>query len=116
SIAADPSLATLRHINRSALPMDGWTPLHAAAAKGNLEFVKVLLEVPGVSAWSVDLQGRTALALAVDGGHLEVCLLLKASMERESADTIVGVNAPVDLAGRTPVAWSVKSQRRNREV
>lgn len=37
-------------------------------------------------------------------------------MERESADTIVGVNAPVDLAGRTPVAWSVKSQRRNREV
>ncbi|CAN0095405.1 unnamed protein product [Scytosiphon promiscuus] len=109
AIAADPSLATLRHINKSALPMDGWTPLHSAAAKGKLEFVQVLLEVPGVSAWSVDLQGRTPLALAVDGGHLDVCLLLKkASMERESKDTIVGINAPVDLSGRTPVAWSVK--------
>lgn len=41
TIAADPSLATLRHINKSALPMDGWTPLHAAAAKGNLEFIQV---------------------------------------------------------------------------
>lgn len=40
----------------------------------------------------------------------------QASMEQESKDTIVGVNAPIDLSGRTPVAWSVKSQRRNRAV
>lgn len=39
-------------------------------------------------------------------------------MEQESADTIVGINAPVDLAGRTPLAWSVKAARnkRNKEV
>ena len=43
ALRADPSLATSRHINRSAFPMDGWTPLHAAAARGNLEFVKVTL-------------------------------------------------------------------------
>ncbi|CAM9932737.1 unnamed protein product [Ectocarpus sp. 12 AP-2014] len=118
SIAADPSLATSRHVNKSAFPMDGWTPLHAAAAKGNVEFVKVLLEVPGVSAWAVDLQGRTALALAAAEGHLDLCLLLKARMEMESADTIVGTNAPVDLSGRTPLAWSVKAarQKRNKEV
>ena len=37
-------------------------------------------------------------------------------MESESADTIVGVNAPVDLAGRTPLAWSVRSRARNKQV
>eukprot|EP00903_Cladosiphon_okamuranus_P016151 g14906.t1 len=118
SIAADPALATLRHINKSAFPMDGWTPLHAAAARGNFEFVKVLLDVPEVSPWSVDLQGRTPLALAAAEGHLQVCLLLKARMERDSKDTIVGINAPVDLSGRTPLAWSVKADKnkRNREV
>ncbi|CAM9110994.1 unnamed protein product [Ascophyllum nodosum] len=116
AIRADPSLATSRHINRSAFPMDGWTPLHTAAARGNLKFVKALLKVPGVSVWSVDLQGRTALALAAEGGHLELCLLLKERMEAESADTIVGINAPIDLAGMTPLAWSVRSRTRNKQV
>lgn len=37
-------------------------------------------------------------------------------MEAESADTIVGINAPVDLAGRTPLAWSVRSRARNKQV
>lgn len=37
-------------------------------------------------------------------------------MEAESADTVVGINAPVDLAGRTPLAWSVRSRARNRQV
>lgn len=41
AIQADPSLATCRSVNRSALPMDGWTPLHLAAARGNLRFVEV---------------------------------------------------------------------------
>ena len=42
----------------------------------------------------------------------------QARMEQESADSIVGVNAPVDLAGRTPLAWSVKAEKnkRNRKV
>lgn len=37
-------------------------------------------------------------------------------MEAESADTIVGMNAPVDLAGRTPLAWSVRSRARNKQA
>lgn len=37
-------------------------------------------------------------------------------MEAESADTIVGINAPVDLAGRTPLAWSVRSRSRNKQA
>lgn len=37
-------------------------------------------------------------------------------MEAESADTVVGINAPIDLAGRTPVAWSVRSRSRNKQV
>lgn len=43
-------------------------------------------------------------------------LTKKEHMERESANTIVGINAPVDLSGRTPLAWSVKAKSRNREV
>lgn len=37
-------------------------------------------------------------------------------MEAESSDTIVGINAPVDLSGRTPLAWSVRSRARNKQV
>ncbi|CAM9984768.1 unnamed protein product, partial [Discosporangium mesarthrocarpum] len=116
AIKQDPSLATCRHINRSVCPMDGWTPLHAAAARGNMEVVQTLLATPGVSIWSVDLQGRTALALAAEGGHLDLCILLREQMEAESAESVVGSNAPVDLAGRTPLAWSVRSKSRNRKV
>lgn len=48
AISTDPSLATSRHLSRATFPMDGWTPLHAAAAKGNKVFVEVDLFARGV--------------------------------------------------------------------
>lgn len=54
---------------------------------------QVLLEVPEVSAWSVDLQGRTALALAAEQGHLELCLLLKVTARRSHTHTHTRVQA-----------------------
>lgn len=41
-----------------------------------VRFEQFLLRA-GVSAWSVDLQGRTALALATENGHGAISLLLK---------------------------------------
>ncbi|CAM9928230.1 unnamed protein product, partial [Phaeothamnion confervicola] len=110
AVAADEGLATCRHINRAVLPMDGWTPLHAAAAVGNVAVAEALLESSAaVSAWVVDLQGRTPLALAAERGHADVCAFLRHRMEREASISIVGSGAPVDLAGRTPLGWSVRS-------
>lgn len=43
----------------------------------SLLFFQALLEAPGVKAWQVDLQGRTPLALAAEGGHEQLVLLLK---------------------------------------
>lgn len=40
----------------------------------------------------------------------------QAHMEAAKSDTIVGINAPIDLSGRTPLAWSVRSRTRNKRV
>ncbi|KAI5332762.1 hypothetical protein L3X38_022891 [Prunus dulcis] len=51
----------------------GWTPLHYAALKGNLEATKLLLEKPDVSAsYMLDKSGMSALHVAAFAGHKEV--------------------------------------------
>ncbi|CAL8150494.1 unnamed protein product [Prunus armeniaca] len=51
----------------------GWTPLHYAALKGNLEATKLLLEKDDVSAsYMLDKSGMSALHVAAFAGHKEV--------------------------------------------
>ncbi|KAL5092111.1 hypothetical protein Trisim1_002003 [Trichoderma cf. simile WF8] len=51
---------------------DGWMPLHAAASKGHVDVIRLLLERGGVDADSKNDDGRTALQLAIERGHGDV--------------------------------------------
>ncbi|CAM9431692.1 unnamed protein product [Chrysoparadoxa australica] len=115
TLAVSPELASYRHLNTTAEPMDGWTPLHSAAFAGNLAVVQLLAEEYKVSTWAVDLQGRTALALAASKGRVDVCKYLKRQMKAEANHGVVGSQAPVDLSGTTPLGWSVKAKARVNE-
>jgi len=117
-LEADPALASSRAVDLAPKVKDGFTPLHAASESGNLTVVQTLLGLPGVSPWSRDLQGRTALHVAAEKGHQDVCELLEAAMQQCSAHAHlpVGEFAPVDLAGRTPVALSAVNRRTSSRV
>ncbi len=93
---------------------DGQTPLHVAAAHNNIAIMKLFLEVPNVSLWVRDLQGRTPLHCAVDTVNLsvsnvlntdttEMCRLLRKHMAKERNQDPVGRHAPLDITGRTPL-------------
>ena len=54
---------------------NGWYPLHAASARGDVQGVRLLLE----SGASINVQtdnGQTPLHYAVSKGHLEIVKLL----------------------------------------
>lgn len=59
----------------------GWTPLHTAASQGNKKMVKLLLE-KGANQELAAKDGQTALALARNRGHLEVCKILEKSQRQ----------------------------------
>jgi CCR4-NOT transcriptional regulation complex NOT5 subunit len=88
---------------------DSDTPLHTNNSSSSSS--------SSISTWDLDLQGRTALALAAMEGHYSVVEYLKGVMESEAREgDIVGANAPVDLAGLTPLAWHVKSKVKVKRV
>ena len=64
-----------------------------------------------VSLDTRDLQGRTALHIASEQGHVEMIKLLKQKMtERDPSGTApIGFDAPQDLIGRTPMGWAETS-------
>jgi hypothetical protein len=89
------------------------TPLHTNSSSRSSSSSSI----SSISTWDLDLQGRTALALAAMEGHYSVVEYLKGVMESEAREgDIVGANAPVDLAGLTPLAWHVKSKVKVKRV
>ena len=110
----DPSLIYARSSKMGNVAMDGFSPIHAAAYAGNLAVCDLLITFRPEVVHILDVQGRTALHIASERGHLDIVSLLKYSMgtEDKNGSTIVfpvGGDAPVDLSGRTPLAWAATS-------
>ena len=100
-LAFDPRLAVSRTTEMGNLAMDGQTPLHVAAAFGNIPALKILVEKgQDVSLWVRDLQGRTPLHVAAEKGQMETCAYLREAMHAEKHKDPVGEDAPTDLAVR----------------
>jgi hypothetical protein len=57
----------------------GWTLLHAAASKGHVAIVELVLRVGGADLGAVDGKDRTALDLAISKGHTPVVSKLEAA-------------------------------------
>ena len=115
----DPNLMVCRFDSAGTDVPDGFTPLHVVCQRGNMAVLKILLRdaiTPSslVNTWVRDLQGRTPLHFAVANDHLEVCAVLRDVMKHQHPRSKhgavivdpVGVNAPIDLTGSTPLGWA----------
>jgi ankyrin repeat protein len=70
---------------KSAVTSDGTTPTMAAAAIGNVEILKLLLD-KGCNPFSKNKSGETALDIAVRGSHAECETILRNAMSSSSPD------------------------------
>lgn len=112
-----PGLALARSVQLGNMCPDGFSPLHAAAYVGNTSVVDVLLEfASNQTRFSKvyylglrDNQGRTALHVSADCGHVEVTEKLRMAMA-ESGSNPIGNEAPIDLCRRTPLGWALTSK------
>lgn len=97
-IAADPTLANA--------PMNGWrrfTPLHFAAARGQVSVAQLLLSKEA-DVNSRDNLGITPLHLAAVQGHLEVVQLLMATGANPNAASVEGRTPLHDAAAGIEIA------------
>jgi ankyrin repeat protein len=75
-IACDMAETLLKHGAKfNVVQMGGWTPLHEAAANGNVVLVKLLLQY-GADKSLLNDEGTTALDLAKKNGHASVVEML----------------------------------------
>lgn len=63
------------NVDVNALKRGDWTPLMSAALKGNLDIIKIL-EQAGAQLDRITKDGRTALHLAIQNGHVETAQYL----------------------------------------
>tara|TARA_B100001758_G_scaffold181670_1_gene158380 strand:- start:8420 stop:8782 length:363 start_codon:yes stop_codon:yes gene_type:complete len=62
----------------------GWTCLHEACIFGNRKLVDLLL-VNGADVQACDVNGRTALNVAIDNGHFEIAALLEQARVQQAS-------------------------------
>lgn len=115
----------VRRPDVNARNRDGWTALHYAAAYGQLEVAKVLLE-RGAKLDASNYLGLTALDYASCYGHDEVAFLLSECGARHTLHTAAALgvlwalsrllqqgNNPgrLDYFGYTPLHWAARHGR-----
>ena len=103
---ADPRALTARSTDT------GFTLLHHVAKWGCVNICRMLLSEPqyskAIDVFKTDMIGRTALHVAAEHLHADVCTEIMQSM-----GSPVGENAPKDMAGLTPAACSALKRVRN---
>jgi hypothetical protein len=77
----------------------GWTPLHHAAACGQINALLTLLEVSGITVNAADARGRTPLHVAIRHNQFDAARILLSS-------PAVGVNV-VDENGMSPLGLAI---------
>jgi serine/threonine protein phosphatase PrpC len=110
-LAFDEHLPECRSTNLEHLAPDGQTPLHACATHNNAQGFHVLVNEFHVDTWQRDLRGRTALHIAAENGHHDMCRLLRDAMNRQRNIDPIGPKAPLDLAGTTPLGGACHRKR-----
>lgn len=85
----------------------GWLPLHAAAAAGKSETVKVLLERLDIDPETADEEGRTPLCLADLNNHFDCRALLRTAIAARSH--ALGTKDPIQEESLTSSGFPVGS-------
>lgn len=92
----------------------GWTPLHTAAANGETDIVRLLLE-RGARPNAMDAQGMTPLHWAVKRGHSTVVKELLSFGVNISATSKNG-SMPLDLANQKNIKNMIIKERERRRL
>lgn len=112
----DTRLINCRAANLGNLAPDGFTPLHVASSFNNVKALEILLHEYQANAWIRDLRGRTALHLAAENSCSESCRLLRKYMKYQRQIDPIGISAPTDLAGTTPLGSACQKNQKRREM
>jgi len=112
-----PSLLSIRASQMLKAAQDGHTPLHTCCKAGNHQALSLLLPLATARHLTeVDLQGRTPLHLGAECGSGEVVEGLRRRMEELDLEWPVGILAPLDLAGNTPLCLATSSKSNHKKV
>jgi protein phosphatase 2C family protein 2/3 len=106
-LVSDPEGVQWRSWGLGSLCPDSYTPLMAAAHAGHVVAAEIVWEASGHNVellLDTNLQGKTALHIAAEKGHMDMLLWL-----REKHAEAFGESAPNDLTGRTPLGVAMTS-------
>lgn len=112
-LVKDLSLLHVRANNLGDVAHDGFTPLMTAASKGVVQAAEIIVEVAPSALLprllnDRDFQGRAAMHIAAEEGHMDMVLFLKKVQE---GNFPVGSPPPLDLLGRTPLGRAITSPK-----